>query len=1172
MGFTVKNWTKNDPRIIPHIFDIRDKSIFLEMFLPNTMPQLTSLDVRVTQGNITTNRASLEQTLTPTQLALDRILEEQNARYKVDVAMQTVEIIDQSIEPNLWIGRVGYDKHLKGLIRMDLYELAKYAPKEEEIAVARILERITKVMEKSVEYSKSIDRSNLVLFVVKRIDFRPALKPFNPNLGKETWDRYIHVLGNVVTIIIRIESIARHHNKRRYQLTEKQSLLIHRIIYDVDDVEPEETYVEALLSLLCQPIQDQSYESALLSALAMMSIQKDGVFRGPNETTQFYAALMASYRSLILYSGKHFPVHVESMGGKQSSLISNVRQLTEILMCHPEQGIEPGPMSWILNSFSYAKAICRETVMPGVCYWDDDILVFKNVHFSISDLCQMMSQLVSKTKDSLATLLFLRNEYTSNDFPTIPWNKLVDDIGDCTNGYSFLTEPQNEWIRTKENYLFNKMRNSVELSSEWYNSEQNTIDERALRQYGQSINKFRENLLVLIHITSGQPARGTEITNLRFVNSSTPRNVCIDRGVVCIRTVYHKMMQQTGKGKHIYRYLPVCVGELLVYYLWLVLPFWQTTNGSFNGSTEKSIYLWSKELSFPEAKTISSEDLWNSTKLSNVLTTVFRTFMGVAINISMWRHIAVAISRRFLKRAFTDPSDDDGDADEDNEEFLKNLDVLFDLQMAHSTAVANRVYAPLMNQSMDTLMNIIDAYRHICCEWHTLLFPELKRSKSRKNDVDDLYRSFMLRIRMRRLQLLASIDACCQLRQLVNNVVATFRGNQQEVIEAIIRADACVLQVAPTGIGKSVSFLLPSFAAKDGTTVVIVPLVSLQKDMVRRCKNMGISAVIWDAYQICVHSTLVFVTPESAVTKAFLQYMTTLLYSHKLDRIVIDECHTVLSGSDDFRPKLQAIREIVRFTGVQLLLLTATLPPSQEKLLFDTLGIPSERVTVYRDATTRSNIRYIVQSSLQRDEIISIVTASVKSHIRDGKCIIYCRSISDGKYISSKLDWPFYHSAVGSAYDKEIMLRDIVSTGSVIVATNALGLGIDIPNVRLILHMGSPKSLLDFSQESGRAGRDGFDSVSILLHMNKFQIDGDMYSFIHTDGCRRGQLDRTMDGVHRIGGCRENELLCDRCSLQRNVEETNMEQSENDGGFYVDNVMGIDDDELVRMCDEVVAV
>ena len=118
LGFTVKNWTKNDPRIIPHIFDIRDKSIFLEMFLPNTMPQLTSLDVRVTQGNITTNRASLEQTLTPTQLALDRILEEQNARYKVDVAMQTVEIIDQSIEPNLWIGRVGYDKHLKGLIRM----------------------------------------------------------------------------------------------------------------------------------------------------------------------------------------------------------------------------------------------------------------------------------------------------------------------------------------------------------------------------------------------------------------------------------------------------------------------------------------------------------------------------------------------------------------------------------------------------------------------------------------------------------------------------------------------------------------------------------------------------------------------------------------------------------------------------------------------------------------------------------------------------------------------------------------------------------------------------------------------------------------------------------------------------------------------------------------------
>ena len=138
-----------------------------------------------------------------------------------------------------------------------------------------------------------------------------------------------------------------------------------------------------------------------------------------------------------------------------------------------------------------------------------------------------------------------------------------------------------------------------------------------------------------------------------------------------------------------------------MHYLWLILPFWQTMKGAASQNVEKSTYLWSKELVYPLNKEVQKCDVWNTLKISSILNSMTKATMGVEMNISSWRHIAIAISQRFLKQAFTDPTDEEND-ESINEigNISRNLDSVFDLQAAHSVNTAYRVYATEIKQAI----------------------------------------------------------------------------------------------------------------------------------------------------------------------------------------------------------------------------------------------------------------------------------------------------------------------------------------------------------------------------------------------------------------------------------------------------------------------------------------
>jgi superfamily II DNA helicase RecQ len=170
---------------------------------------------------------------------------------------------------------------------------------------------------------------------------------------------------------------------------------------------------------------------------------------------------------------------------------------------------------------------------------------------------------------------------------------------------------------------------------------------------------------------------------------------------------------------------------------------------------------------------------------------------------------------------------------------------------------------------------------------------------------------------------LRKMDTAAQLQRMMGKE-AEFRGVQKEAIEAIVAGNSHVVAVMPTGAGKSMLFMLPAWAEQGGTTVVVVPLIALRGDMMRWCRKLGISCAKWDSRRPPNAAAVVLATPESAVGEEFATFLNRLRATRQLDRIVFDECHTVLNRRYDFRKDMQRLGKLAA-VEMQIVISTATL-------------------------------------------------------------------------------------------------------------------------------------------------------------------------------------------------------------------------------------------------------
>ena len=321
----------------------------------------------------------------------------------------------------------------------------------------------------------------------------------------------------------------------------------------------------------------------------------------------------------------------------------------------------------------------------------------------------------------------------------------------------------------------------------------------------------------------------------------------------------------------------------------------------------------------------------------------------------------------------------------------------------------------------------------------------------------------------------------------------SFRGIQEEIIKSIGEGRD-TLGLMPTGGGKSITFQVPALA-KDGLCIVITPLIALMKDQAQNLRQRGIKAVaiysgmtrqeILIALENCIFGNykFLYISPERLDTDIFKQKLRAM----KVNMITVDESHCISQWGYDFRPaylKIADIRELL--PGVPLLALTATATPDVVQDIQSRLKFREKNV--FRMSFERKNLAYIVRKTDNKTaELLHILRRM------PGSAIIYVRSRRRTKETTELLTHEgitadFYHAGLDNAVKDIRQKRWQDGECRVMVATNAFGMGIDKPDVRLVIHLDLPDSPEAYFQEAGRAGRDGEKAYAVILYSKSDKV------------------------------------------------------------------------------------
>ena len=321
----------------------------------------------------------------------------------------------------------------------------------------------------------------------------------------------------------------------------------------------------------------------------------------------------------------------------------------------------------------------------------------------------------------------------------------------------------------------------------------------------------------------------------------------------------------------------------------------------------------------------------------------------------------------------------------------------------------------------------------------------------------------------------------------------SFRGIQEEIIKSIGEGRD-TLGLMPTGGGKSITFQVPALA-KDGLCIVITPLIALMKDQVQNLRQRGIKAVaiysgmtrqeILIALENCIFGNykFLYISPERLDTDIFKQKLRAM----KVNMITVDESHCISQWGYDFRPaylKIADIRELL--PGVPLLALTATATPDVVQDIQSRLKFREKNV--FRMSFERKNLAYIVRKTDNKTaELLHILRRM------PGSAIIYVRSRRRTKETTELLTHEgitadFYHAGLDNAVKDIRQKRWQDGECRVMVATNAFGMGIDKPDVRLVIHLDLPDSPEAYFQEAGRAGSNSKKAYAVILYSKSDKV------------------------------------------------------------------------------------
>lgn len=680
------------------------------------------------------------------------------AKFQSQMLRQRDKIGSSSMEDR-WIEYLEWSVYLAELSRSEMLKLGTSIDEETEPAVHFINERLPSIVDTCIQTFKKKISSFFRFQINKEAGNENATTPFElPSRASaivwytEQWSQMIRIVlrlylhererevslrPNLSEPLLdgpRLPKLGLSRNQRQQteallhsidvlsgQESPTMTMLnptvsIHPIIAEQEEYHLCPTNWQILQWFIClfEGEYIDTFECPIPCSLAVMGITEDGWAR-PETFVPKMSAIIKFLRLMILQKNWQACSSIDcdnsSRSLRMTDAITNDISRFMTIDC-------PTAMYYLLKNRQHGLEILRTTTPLDRGNWCHNILNFGRGQISHGDLQALALHALSKARRVLTEdILFVSDMF---DLPKIDWITMQDNQTGTSYGHMFTTDRSNKFSVDPLRWFLTRLKSESTLASSFFHRtdgkyiRQKDVKPARVRIWMEAICKFKEYLLILIYISGGMPVRSQELLNLRFCNDNgnCNRNIFVEDGLMLFCIKYCKDYASSSNYKTVLRYLPLEVGELLLYYLWLVLPNQNRLSVMTGSLRHYSGAMWPLEGDIDERQ-------WTAERMETALEKITNEAIGIKLNIDSYRHIAVAFGRKYL--AITPDYEDLHGEDEGFSLVYETRSPASRSQMDPGNYVVDMISATEPAEPMRPIDDLRTSSRTLSERWHELL-------------------------------------------------------------------------------------------------------------------------------------------------------------------------------------------------------------------------------------------------------------------------------------------------------------------------------------------------------------------------------------------------------------------------------------------------------------------